>query len=64
MVWLGRVRNLAASQRAKIPIEAKKHVGKPYDFWDFDLNDDILGSIAPNLLGWLSSDPVLANLAG
>ena len=40
MVWLGRATKLSASQRAKIPTEAKKQVGKPYDFWNFDLNDD------------------------
>jgi hypothetical protein len=39
-VWLGRLAKLAVVDRAKIPIEAKKQVGKPYDFWNFDLNDD------------------------
>jgi hypothetical protein len=40
VVWLGRLTKLSAAQRAKIPLEAKKHIGKPYDFWNFDLNDD------------------------
>jgi hypothetical protein len=39
-VWLGRLARLAVADRAKIPLEAKKQVGKPYDFWNFDLNDD------------------------
>jgi hypothetical protein len=40
VVWLGRLAKLSAFTRAKIPVEAKKQVGKPYDFWNFDLNDD------------------------
>ena len=40
VVWLGRLTNLSASQRTKIPLEARKQVGKPYDFWNFDLNDE------------------------
>jgi cell wall-associated NlpC family hydrolase len=40
VVWLGRLTNLPAAQRASIPIEANKQVGKPYDFWNFDLNDN------------------------
>lgn len=40
VVWLGRLAKLSNADRAKIPIEAKKQVGKPYDFWNFNLNDD------------------------
>ena len=40
VVWLGRLTNLSASQRATIPVEARKQVGKPYDFWNFNLNDN------------------------
>jgi len=40
VVWLGRLRQLDAVQRAKIVMEAKRELGKPYDFWNFDLNDD------------------------
>lgn len=40
IVWLGRLKNFDAQQRAKLVPEAKKHIGKPYDFWNFDLNDD------------------------
>jgi hypothetical protein len=40
IVWHGRVRDIDAAKRAAIAVEARKHVGKPYDFWNFDLNDD------------------------
>lgn len=40
IVWLGRLTKLSAARRARIPVEARKQVGKPYDFWNFDLNDD------------------------
>lgn len=40
VVWLGRLAKLSAADRAKISGEARKHVGKPYDFWNFDLNDE------------------------
>jgi cell wall-associated NlpC family hydrolase len=40
VVWLGRLTELSAAQRARIPIEARKQIGKPYDFWNFDLNDE------------------------
>jgi hypothetical protein len=40
MVWLGRVKKISSSNRAKIAIEAKKYIGRPYDFWNFDLNDE------------------------
>jgi hypothetical protein len=40
IVWQGRLTKLSAAQRAGIPIEARKQIGKPYDFWNFDLNDE------------------------
>jgi hypothetical protein len=39
VLWLGRLRELDAEQRAKISSEAKRYLGRPYDFWNFDLND-------------------------
>src|SRR5262249_9633198 len=52
IVWHGRVRQLDATQRAAIAIEAKKHLGKPYNFWNFDLNDD--AAFYCSKLVWLS----------
>lgn len=40
LVWLGRLAKLSAVDRARISDEARKYVGRPYDFWNFDLNDD------------------------
>jgi hypothetical protein len=40
VVWLARLREISHERRALIATEAKQHVGKPYDFWNFDLNDD------------------------
>jgi hypothetical protein len=40
VVWHGRVRELPAESRAKISVEARRYLGRPYDFWNFDLADD------------------------
>jgi hypothetical protein len=40
VVWHGRVGDLPADSRAKIAAEAKLYVGRPYNFWNFDLSDD------------------------
>jgi hypothetical protein len=52
MVWLGRLRNLAPESRASVPTEAKHYLGKPYNFWNFDLNDD--SGFYCSKLAWLS----------
>lgn len=39
-VWHGRFRDLDAATCRRILIEARSQVGKPYDFFNFDLNDD------------------------
>ncbi|UGX85126.1 YiiX/YebB-like N1pC/P60 family cysteine hydrolase [Phyllobacterium meliloti] len=39
-VWHGRIKNLSGEQRAKVAVEAKKYLGRPYEFFNFDLNDD------------------------
>lgn len=40
VIWLARLRQLDGARRALVVHEAKKHLGRPYDFWNFDLNDD------------------------
>lgn len=52
VVWLGRLRDLNQNERAKIIVEAKRHLQKPYDFWNFDLNDD--SAFYCSKLAWLS----------
>jgi len=39
IVWLGRVADYPEAERAKIAIEAKTQLGKPYNFWNLDLGD-------------------------
>lgn len=53
LVWLGRLAKLSPTLRAKIPAEAKKEVGKPYDFWNFNLNDD--SGFYCSKLAWLAT---------
>lgn len=52
IVWHGRVRQLDASKRAAIAAEARKYVGKPYNFWNLNL-DDPSGFYCSKLV-WLS----------
>jgi hypothetical protein len=52
VVWHGRLRQLGAEPRAKVAAEAKKYLGRPYDFWNFDLNDD--AGFYCSKLAWLS----------
>jgi hypothetical protein len=40
IVWQGRIREISKQDRKKIVIEAMKYLGRPYDFWNFDLNKD------------------------
>jgi cell wall-associated NlpC family hydrolase len=39
-VWHGRLRNLDERARAGVVTAALAQIGKPYDFFNFDLNDD------------------------
>ena len=39
-VWHGRIKNGALDQRADVAAHAARYVGKPYDFWNFDLRDE------------------------
>lgn len=40
LVWQGRVKDESDAARAKIAAEAAKYIGRPYDFWNFDLDND------------------------
>jgi hypothetical protein len=40
VVWLGRLRERSRNDRASVAVEARKYVGRPYGFWNFDLDDD------------------------
>ncbi len=40
LIWHGRLKGVADDAAAKIPQVAQTQVGKPYDFWNFDLSDD------------------------
>ena len=39
-VWQGRLKDIDESQAARVVAEAQKQGGKPYKFWNFNLNDD------------------------
>ena len=52
VVWLGRLRDQSKSARASISGEAAKYVGRPYKFWNFNLNDD--SGFYCSKLVWLS----------
>lgn len=39
LVWHGRINGISAADRAKIVTAAKEQLGKPYRFWNFNLND-------------------------
>jgi len=40
LVWLGRLKDQALVSRQKVSNEAAKYIGRPYRFWNLDLNDD------------------------
>jgi hypothetical protein len=52
VVWLGRLRDLPSEARAKVAEEATKYIDRPYDFWNFDLDDD--SAFYCSKLAWLS----------
>ena len=51
-LWHGRVKDLDRRARARILEEAAKQLGRPYDFFNFDLNDD--SSFYCSKLAWMS----------
>jgi hypothetical protein len=52
VVWLGRLRDHPKSDRAAISAVAATFIGRPYNFWDFNLNDD--SGFYCSKLVWLS----------
>jgi len=40
IVWHGRVKHRLPEARAQIAVEARKHVGKPYELWSWLLDDE------------------------
>lgn len=56
-VWHGRIRDVNAAQSDQMIAESKKHIGKPYDFWNFDLDSD-KGFYCSKLI-WLSAHRAL-----
>ena len=51
-VWHGRVQEISSDDQKRLVKELSKHIGRPYDFWNFDLNDD--KSFYCSKLVWLS----------
>lgn len=39
LVWLARLKDVSPEKRAAVAKAAEQQVGKPYNFWDFDLSD-------------------------
>jgi hypothetical protein len=39
IVWHGRLQDVTPQDRAKVAVEAKNYLSKPYDFWNFNLAD-------------------------
>lgn len=40
MFWYGRLKDVAPKLRADVAAQAAREVGKPYNFWNFDLSDE------------------------
>jgi cell wall-associated NlpC family hydrolase len=57
LIWQGRIKDRAESDRAKIATEAARYLGRPYDFWNFDLDDDA-GFYCSKLI-WLATHRAL-----
>jgi hypothetical protein len=39
-IWVGRLKRSSPEQRKLIADESAKYIGRPYGFWNFDLDDD------------------------
>ena len=40
LFWLSRLNNTSPEIRAAVAATAERYLGRPYDFWNFDLRDD------------------------
>jgi hypothetical protein len=52
LIWLARLKGISAARRAAVASIAESYVGKPYDFWNFNLADD--SGFYCSKLAWLS----------
>jgi hypothetical protein len=52
LVWHGRIKGATEQDRAKIATVAASFIGKPYNFWNFDLADE--NGFYCSKLAWLS----------
>ena len=50
--WVGRLKDVPAERRAAVAEKAAEQIGKPYDFWNFDLADT--RGFYCSKLAWLS----------
>jgi uncharacterized protein YycO len=51
-IWVGRKTGLTDADKSRIVQQATTYIGRPYDFWNFDLSDD--SSFYCSKLVWLS----------
>jgi hypothetical protein len=51
-IWVGRLEGVPPETRAAVAKKAAEQIGKPYDFWDFNLED--VSGFYCSKLAWLS----------
>jgi hypothetical protein len=52
LFWVGRLKGVPSEKRAAVSAKAAEQLGKPYDFWDFNLED--ASGFYCSKLAWLS----------
>ncbi|MBV8282827.1 MAG: hypothetical protein JO347_12315, partial [Candidatus Eremiobacteraeota bacterium] len=52
LFWVGRLKCVSPEKRAAVAAKAAEQLGKPYDFWDFNLED--VSGFYCSKLAWLS----------
>jgi hypothetical protein len=52
LFWVGRLKEVSPEKRATVAKKAAEQIGKPYNFWDFDLED--ANGFYCSKLAWLS----------